>query len=184
MHASLEHASIVSESGSAAGRMAGVRPSDTFRDDLIGEIRHLRAFAISLSGSVSVGDDLMQETLLRAWSKSEQFRVGTNLRAWLLTISRNIFYSSFRKRAREVQDEDGVYAGRLAVPGGQEGHIDLQDFRRALAKLPTHQREVLILVGASGHTYEETAAICQVEIGTVKSRMNRARLTMMKLLDL
>ncbi len=184
MHASLEHASMVSESGSAAGRMAGIRPSDTFRDDLIGEIRHLRAFAISLSGSVSAGDDLVQETLLRAWSKSDEFRVGTNLTAWLLTILRNVFYSNFRKRAHEVQDSDGVYANRLEVSGGQEGHIDLQDFRRALAKLPSHQREVVLLVGASGNTYEEAAAICQVEIGTVKSRLNRARLKLIQLLDL
>jgi len=79
---------------------------------------------------------------------------------------------------------DGMYAGRLAVPGDQEGHVDLQDFRRALAKLPTDQREILILVCASGHTYEEAAAICQVELGTVKSRVNRARLKLIKLLDL
>ena len=100
-------------------------PSDDFGDDLIAEIKHLRAFAISLSGSVSASDDLMQETLLRAWSKSAQFRDGTNLRAWLLTILRNIFYSSLRKRVREVQDSDGVYARPLTVSGGQEGHLAL-----------------------------------------------------------
>jgi len=184
MPESLEHSSIGFESRSAAGQTAGALPAHTFGDDLIAEIKHLRAFAISLSGSVSAGDDLVQETLLRARSKSDQFRVGTNLRAWLLTILRNIFYSTFRKRAREAQDGDGVYASRLAVSGSQEGHIDLQDFRGALAKLPTRQREVLILVGASGSTYEEAAAICQVEIGTVKSRLNRARLKLIKLLDL
>src|SRR5271166_4769386 len=184
MHANWEQSSIAFQSRSAASRMATTLPSDDFRDDLISEIKNLRAFAVSLSGSVSAADDLVQETLLRAWSKSEQFRVGTNLKAWLLTILRNVFYSSCRKRAREVQDGDGVYAGRLAVPGNQEGHVDLQDFRRALAKLPTDQREVLILVGASGHSYKEAAAICQVEIGTVKSRLNRARLKLIKLLDL
>ena len=184
MDATLENSSIVMQSRGPPGRTAGAPPSDDFRDNLIAEIKHLRAFAISLSGSASVGDDLVQETLLRAWSKSDQFRVGTNLKAWLLTILRNIFYSTFRKRAREMQDSDGVYANRIAVPGGQEGHIDLQDFRRALAKLPNHQREVLLLVGASGHTYEEAAAICRVEIGTVKSRLNRARLKLIKLLDL
>ena len=169
MDATLENSSIAMQSRGPPGRTAGAPPSDDFRDNLIAEIKHLRAFAISLSGSASVGDELVQETLLRAWSKSDQFRVGTNLKAWLLTILRNIFYSTFRKRAREMQDSDGVYANRIAVPGGQEGHIDLQDFRRALAKLPNHQREVLLLVGASGHTYEEAAAICRVEIGTVKS---------------
>ncbi len=184
MDANLEHSSIVLQSRSAPGRIAGALPSDDFKNILIAEIKHLRAFAISLSGSVSADDDLVQQTLLRAWGKSDQFRVGTNLRAWLLTILRNIFYSGFRKRAREVQDRDGAYAGRLAVSGGQEGHIDLQDFRRALAKLPNHQREVLLLVGASGHTYEEAAAIYQVEIGTVKNRLSRARLKLFKLLDL
>ena len=161
-----------------------VAPSSHDWDDLIAEIKHLRAFAISLSGSVSAGDDLVQETLLRAKNKSDQFRVGTNLRARLLTILRNVFYSSVRKRAREVQDGEDVYAGRLTVSGGQEGHIDLQDFRKALAKLPSQQREVLLLVGTSGHTYEEAAAICQVEIGTVKSRMKRARSRLVELLDL
>lgn len=83
-----------------------------------------------------------------------------------------------------MEDVDGVYAGRLAVSGGQEGHIDLQDFRKALAKLPHHQREALILVGVSGHTYEEVATICELEVGTVKSRINRARLKLTTLLDL
>ena len=184
MDANFEHSSIVFHSGSAPIPMARALPSEGFRDDLIAEIKHLRAFAISLSGSVSAGDDLVQETLLRAWSKSDQFRAGTNIRAWLATILRNTFYNSFRKRGREVQDSDGEYAARLAVPAGQEGYIALQDFRRALAKLPDHQREVLILVGANGHTYEEAAAICQVEVGTVKSRLNRARLKLIQLLDL
>ncbi len=184
MDTCLEHSSMVFQSGTATGRMAGALPPDDFKNNLIAEIKYLRAFAISLSGSVSAGDDLVQETLLRAWSKHKQFQSGTNLKAWLLTILRNIFYTNFRKCAREVQDSDGVHANRLAVSGGQEDHVDLQDFRRSLAKLPSHQREVLLLVGASGHTYEEAAAICQVEIGTVKSRMSRARLTMTKLLEL
>ena len=158
--------------------------SRDLREDLIAEIKHLRAFAISLSGSAPAGDDLVQETLLRAWNKSDQFQAGTNLRAWLLTILRNVFYSSVRKRAREVQDSEGVYAGSVAISGGQEGHIDLQDFRKALNKLPCQQREVLLLVGASGHTYEEAAAISKVEIGTVKIRMNRARLRLVELLEL
>ncbi len=184
MDATLEHSSIAFHSGSPASRVAGTLTPDDFGNDLIAEIKHLRVFAISLSGSASTGDDLVQETVLHAWAKSDQFQVGTNLRAWLLTILRNIFYSDFRKRAREVQDSDGVYASRLMVSGDQESHIDLQDFRRALAKLPSCQREVLLLVGASGHSYEEAAAICHVEIGTVKSRLNRARLKLATLLDL
>ena len=111
MHASLEHSS-----------MAGALPSDDFGDDLIAEIKHLRAFAVSLSGSASASDVtssyMAGKRLLRAWSKSTQFRDGTNLRGLkLLTILRNIFYSSLRKRVREVQDSDGVYARCLTVIG-------------------------------------------------------------------
>jgi RNA polymerase sigma-70 factor (ECF subfamily) len=182
MHTLPGHSSSA-QARSPQSRRAGAPPDD-FADNLIGEIKRLRAFAISLSGSVSAGDDLVQETFLRAWSKSDQFRAGTNLSAWLTTILRNIFCSSFRKCAREVQDSDGVYAARLMVSGGQEGHINLRDFRRALAKLPDHQREVLLLVGADGHTYEEAAVICRVEVGTVKSRLNRARMKLIELLDL
>src|SRR5579871_5772958 len=100
-------------------RKAGRMPPNSFRDDLIAEMKNLRAFAISLSGSVPVADDLVQETLLRAWSKSDKFQLGTSLRAWLFTILRNIYYSNYRKRSREVQDSDGAYARRLVVSGDQ-----------------------------------------------------------------
>jgi RNA polymerase sigma-70 factor (ECF subfamily) len=159
-------------------------PTASFKDELLAEIKNLRAFAISLSGSVSVADDLVQEALLRAWSKSERFQPGTSLRAWLFTILRNIYYSNYRKRSREVQDSDGVYARRLTVPGDQESHLDLEDFRKAMTKLPAEQREVLTLIGASGLSYEEAAVICGVEIGTIKSRLSRARSRLVELLGL
>ena len=158
--------------------------SASFKDELVAEMSNLRAFAISLSGSVSLADDLVQETLLRAWSKSDKFQPGTSLRAWLFTILRNIYYSNYRKRAREVQDSDGAYARRLVVSGDQESHLDLEDFRKALAPLPAEQREVLILVGANGLSYEEAATICEVEIGTIKSRLSRARSKLVELLQL
>ena len=159
-------------------------PPASFKDGLVAEIMNLRAFAISLSGSASRADDLVQETLLRAWSKSDKFQPGTSLRAWLFTILRNIYYSNYRKRAREVQDSDGVYARRLVVMGDQESHLDLEDFRKAMAKLPAEQREALTLVGASGLSYEEAAEICEVEIGTIKSRLSRARSKLVELLAL
>jgi RNA polymerase sigma-70 factor, ECF subfamily len=165
-------------------RAAGPTPSNDFRDDLTAEINHLRAFAISLCRSEAAADDLVQETLLRAWSKSDKFRRGTRLRAWLFTILRNIYYSNYRKRAREVQDSDGVYAHRVKVLGDQESHLDLEDFRGALAKLPAEQCEVLVLVGASGHSYEEAAKICKVKVGTIKSRLNRGRSKLTELLAL
>jgi RNA polymerase sigma-70 factor, ECF subfamily len=157
-------------------------PPNSFRDNLLAEIKTLRAFAISLCGSASHADDFVQETLLRAWSKSDSFQPGTNLRAWLFTILRNIYYSNYRKRAREVQDSDGAHARRLTVSGDQESHLDLEDFRKALAMLPAEQREVLTLIGASGLSYEEAAAICGVEIGTIKSRLSRARSKLVELL--
>jgi RNA polymerase sigma-70 factor (ECF subfamily) len=159
-------------------------PSTSFKDELLAETRNLRAFAISLSGSVSLADDLVQESLLRAWSNSEKFQPGTSLRAWLFTILRNIYYSNYRKRSREVQDSDGLYARRLTVPGDQESHLDLEDFRNALTKLPAEQREVLTLIGASGLSYEEAAVVCQVGIGTIKSRLSRARAKLVELLEL
>jgi RNA polymerase sigma-70 factor, ECF subfamily len=156
----------------------------SFKDDLVAEIPGLRAFAVSLCGSVTTADDLVQEALLRAWSNSDKFQLGTSLRAWLFTILRNIYYSQYRKRSREVQDSNGVHARGIAVEGDQESHLDLADFRKALAKLPAEQREVLTMVGASGLSYEEAAAICGVEIGTIKSRLSRARTKLTELLGL
>jgi RNA polymerase sigma-70 factor (ECF subfamily) len=145
---------------------------------------NLRAFAISLSGSASVADDLVQEALLRAWSNFDKFQPGTSMRAWLFTILRNIYFSNCRKGAREVQDSDGLYAQRVVVPGDQESHIELEDFRKALTLLPLEQREALVLVGASGLSYEEAASVCEVEIGTIKSRVSRARSRLADLLGL
>jgi RNA polymerase sigma-70 factor (ECF subfamily) len=156
----------------------------SFKDGLVGEIPSLRAFAVSLCGSVTMADDLVQDALLRAWSNSDKFQLGTSLRAWLFTILRNIYYSQYRKRAREVQDSDGAFARGIAVAGDQESHLDLADFRKALAKLPAEQREVLTMVGASGLSYEEAAEICGVEIGTIKSRLSRARSKLSELLGL
>jgi RNA polymerase sigma-70 factor (ECF subfamily) len=156
----------------------------SFKDGLIAEIPGLRAFAVSLCGSVTLADDLVQEALLRAWSNSDKFQMGTSLRAWLFTILRNIYYSQYRKRSREVQDTNGVYSRSIAVEGDQESHLDLADFRKALAKLSAEQREVLTMVGASGLSYEEAAAICGVEIGTIKSRLSRARTKLTELLGL
>jgi RNA polymerase sigma-70 factor, ECF subfamily len=148
---------------------------DSFKDGLVAHIPSLRAFAASLSGSITLADDLVQDTLLKAWANADKFEPGTNMRAWLFTILRNIYYSLYRKRSREVQDSDGIYAQRLAVHADQEGHLAIADFAAALAKLPEEQREALIMVGASGISYEEAAEICGVALGTIKSRVNRAR---------
>lgn len=135
----------------------------------------LRAFAMSLSGRHDVADDLVQETVMKAWSKQEGFTLGTNMNAWLFTILRNLYYSQMRRRGREVQDVEGAFTARLGVAPAHDGRMDLADFRRALEKLPASQREAILLIGAAGFSYEEAAAICGCAVGTVKSRVSRAR---------
>jgi RNA polymerase sigma-70 factor (ECF subfamily) len=152
------------------------------RDLLIGNIPALRAFAISLTSDPDRADDLVQETLVKAWTHLPSFTAGTNLRAWLFTILRNAFYSEHRKTRREVRDLDGEHAARLAARPTQDGHMELRDFQVALERLPPDQREALILVGASGFSYEEAAEICRCAVGTVKSRVNRARVRLAELL--
>jgi len=145
------------------------------RDSMLKATPNLRAFAISLTNNVDRADDLVQETLMRAIANIERFQPGTNMQAWLFTILRNLFHSEYRKRRREVEDPDGSYAGRLKVQPEQGSRLDFEDFRSALAKLPADQREALLLVGASGFSYEEAANICGCAVGTIKSRVNRAR---------
>ncbi|KAA0972326.1 sigma-70 family RNA polymerase sigma factor [Aureimonas fodinaquatilis] len=146
-----------------------------FRAELIAIIPNLRAFATSLTGSSDRADDLVQETLVKAWDKQKTFQPGTNIKAWLFTILRNEFYTQMRKKGREVQDVDGIHAMKLAGHPEQMGHLDFQDFRRALDTLPDDQREALVLIGASGFSYEEAAEICKCAVGTIKSRVSRAR---------
>ena len=151
------------------------KPSKSLRSDLLSVVPNLRAFAVSLCGNPDRADDLVQETLVKAWSNFDSFVEGTNLPAWLFTILRNIYYSEYRKRRREVADSDGIHAAKLASAPAQTGHMDFLDFREALQKLPHDQREALILIGASGLSYEEAAAVCNCAVGTMKSRVNRAR---------
>ncbi len=158
--------------------------SPDFKQDLLGSIPSLRAFAVSLSQNADKADDLVQETLVKAWDKHQSFQPGTNLKAWLFTILRNEFYSQMRKRGREVQDSDGVMTGRLAVHPSQHGMLDLKDFRGALEQLPEDQREAIILIGASGFSYEEAAEICNCAVGTIKSRVSRARTRLQDILKI
>jgi RNA polymerase sigma-70 factor (ECF subfamily) len=145
------------------------------RDQLLGAVPSLRAFAFSLTNSWDRTDDLVQDTLTRAWGSLDRFEQGSNLNAWLFTILRNLVYSEHRKRKREVEDPDGSHAGRLRTHAEQPSRLDFADFRKALAKLNPGQREALLLVGAEGLSYEEAAAICAIPVGTLKSRVNRAR---------
>lgn len=149
--------------------------SQGLRDSLVAQIGSLRAFAVSLCGDRERADDLVQETLFKAWNHLDSFKEGTNLKAWLFTILRNTYFSERRKRKREVEDADGSYAARLSSRPEQHGHMDMKDFQEALSQLPDDQREALVLVGAAGFSYEEAAEISGCAVGTIKSRVNRAR---------
>jgi RNA polymerase sigma-70 factor, ECF subfamily len=154
------------------------------REAMLAAVPSLRAFAISLSGNVDRADDLVQETLLRAMANINSFQPGTNMSAWLFTILRNLFRSEYRKRRREVEDVDGSYADSLKSHPEQHSRVEFEEFRVALAKLPPDQREALLLVGASGFSYEEAAAICDCAVGTIKSRVNRAKTRLAELMGL
>ncbi len=163
---------------------ATARPeTPIFKRELLATRPSLRAFAVSLSGRHDKADDLVQDTVMKAWAKQDSFELGTNIKAWLFTILRNEVYSQMRKRGREVQDTDGAFTERMAVHPSQYGIVDLNDFRKALDKLPDDQREAVILIGASGFSYEEAAEICHCAIGTMKSRVSRARTKLQELLQ-
>jgi RNA polymerase sigma-70 factor (ECF subfamily) len=167
-----------------AGREAPVPLSDKeFKEQLAQVIPHLRAFGRSLSGSRDLADDLVQETLLKAWAARKRFQAGTNMRAWTFIILRNLFLSQMR-RARFKGEWDEITASKLlAAPASQDRHVELGDMQRALMHLPQPQREALILVGAGGFAYEEAAEICGCAVGTIKSRVARGRVALEALLS-
>ncbi|HZZ67363.1 MAG TPA: sigma-70 family RNA polymerase sigma factor [Phenylobacterium sp.] len=155
----------------------------SWREEVVALIPALRAFAWSLSHNGSDADDLVQDTLIKAWTNREKFEPGTNLRAWLFTILRNTYYTAVLRRRREVRDETGEYAGALKSPPTQDWSVAMHALQAALLKLPDEHREALILVGAAGLSYEEAAEICGCALGTIKSRVNRARARLLKIMD-
>lgn len=151
------------------------RASVEFRMALVECIPHLRAFARSLTRNREQADDLVHDAAVRALAAESQFSPGTNFKAWIFTILRNLFYNRWREhRVRSALLADPVLAGEQIGPP-QEAMLEIRDFKRAFWQLGQEQREALILVGASGMSYEEAAAICQCPVGTVKSRVSRAR---------
>lgn len=155
----------------------------SFKTDLLAAIPSLRAFAMSLAQNSDKADDLVQETLVKSWDKQASFTPGTNLKAWLFTILRNCFISERRKKRHEVEDGDGHLAASVGVAGAQASHMDLLDFAKAFEALPDDQREALILIGAEGFAYEEAAQMCGCAVGTMKSRVNRARTRLSTMLE-
>lgn len=125
----------------------------------------------------------MQEALIKAWTHRDKFEMGTNLRAWLFTILRNTYYTAVVRRRREVRDEEGKYAASLETAPSQDWSVAMHALEAALRRLPDEHREALVLVGAAGLTYEEAAEICGCALGTIKSRVNRARARLLVLMD-
>lgn len=165
------------ESASAADALA------RFKLELLRHVPALRRFARAFCRDAAAADDMAQEALLKAWTHRDSFAEGTNMRGWLFTILRNAYYSDIRRKRREVEDADGKIAERFPVKATQQDNLELDDLRRAMSLLPPEQREALTLVSASGCSYEEAAEICNCAIGTMKSRVSRARRAVLALLD-
>ena len=146
-----------------------------FKLELSSVIPHLRAFGRSLSGNPDVADDLVQDTLLKAWSARDRFVAGTSMKAWTFTILRNTYFSNMRRKKFTAEYDEIVAERVLSVAAPQQEPLHLADLQRALMELSDDQREAVILVGAGGHSYEEAADIAGCAVGTMKSRVSRAR---------
>ena len=171
-----------SERAAAAG---GADPAmeGRFKRELVALIPHLRAFARTLTGDQASADDLAQDALMKAWDARASYQMGTNMKAWTFMILRNQFYSEKRRSWRQTQlDQDAAERTLVAVDDPQ-APVALDELRLGLGMLPAEQREALILVGAGGFAYEEAAEICGCAVGTVKSRVSRARRALQGILE-
>lgn len=158
-------------------------PASEFKREMAEAIPYMRAFARSLAGNDSAADDLTQDALMKAWGARQRFRAGSNFRAWIFTIVRNQFYSNCRRSWRQVAWDQEQADRTLTGPSSMNGVLELDETRRALLELPNDQREAIILVGAGGFSYEEAANICGCAVGTVKSRVSRARAALAAILE-
>ena len=158
-------------------------PDKVFRDQLVALLPSLRAFARGLCGHREMADDLAQDTMMRAWAARESYTQGTNFRAWMFMIMRNQFYTTIRKNSRMTSLDPEVAERVLVVAPAQQNGINVDDVAKALQKLPAEQREVLLLIGANGLSYEEAAEIIGVAMGTVKSRLARGRTALAAMID-
>lgn len=154
-----------------------------FKRELTAVIPHLRAFARGLCGRADLADDLVQETMLKAWAAQDRFEPGTSMRAWTFVILRNAYLTDMRRNRFRGEYDEGVAERVLNAPAGQEQPIHLADMYRALLTLPPERREALLLVGAGGFSYEEAAQICDCAVGTIKSRVGRARAALAAMLE-
>ena len=164
----------------------GSRPSEddeAFKTGLVALIPHLRAFARTLTGDPTAADDLAQDAMVKAWDARASFQLGTNMKAWTFMILRNQFYSDKRRSWRQTQLDQEAAERTLVAVDDPASPVALDELRLALKTLPEEQREALILVGAGGFAYEEAAEICDCAVGTVKSRVSRARKALLATLE-
>ena len=165
-----------------SGEKRSAGEKSDFKRELTAVVPHLRAFARGLCGRPDLADDLVQETLLKAWAAQDRFEPGTSMRAWTFVILRNAYLTDMRRNRFRGEYDEGVAERILTAPDGQEEPIHLSDLHRALLTLPAERREALLLVGAGGFSYEEAAAICGCAVGTIKSRVGRARAALTEML--
>lgn len=165
------------------GAASSAERDRAFKAELVRLIPHLRAFARTLAGRVAEADDLAQDAMMKAWDARASFEMGTNMKAWTFMILRNQFYSQKRRTWRTTELDQEAAERTLVAIDSPESPLALDEMRLALAMLPAEQREALVLVGAGGFAYEEAAAICGCAVGTVKSRVSRARRTLQTILD-
>ena len=168
---------------------AVVRPTSdpardrAFKTELVALIPQLRAFARSLTGDPTAADDLAQDAMVKAWDARASFEMGTNMKAWTFMILRNQFYSEKRRSWRQSQLDQEAAERTLVAIDDPSAPVALDELRMGLAMLPAEQREALVLVGAGGFAYEEAALICGCAVGTVKSRVSRARRALLEVLQ-
>ena len=170
-------------SASNAGPSGKSGTDEAFKRELVGLIPHLRAFARTLAGDPASADDLAQDAMMKAWDARASFQMGTNMKAWTFMILRNQFYSEKRRSWRQSQLDQEAAERTLVAVDDPEAPVALDELRQALKTLPEEQREALILVGAGGFAYEEAAEICGCAVGTVKSRVSRARKALHSILE-
>ena len=167
----------------ASGRVIDPKAEAAFRAELVALIPHMRAFARTLAGDAASADDLAQEAMMKAWIARGSYQMGTNMKAWTFMILRNQFYSEKRRSWRQTQLDQESAERTLVAVDDPESPVVLDELRLGLKMLPPEQREALILVGAGGFAYEEAAAICGCAVGTVKSRVSRARRALQVILE-
>ena len=161
----------------------GANPDRVFRNDLVAILPSLRAFARGLCGDRDFADDLVQEAMTRAWAARASYTPGTNFRAWMFMILRNRYFTIIRKNARSVSWDPEIAERVLVTPANQEDRLHVQDVQAALQMLPKEQREVLLLIGANGMSYEEAMEVVGCAMGTIKSRLARGRAALAALIN-